>query len=222
MSGAGAAAGMGIIPHCAIVILRLVARPGLSMNRTRVDGRSEFRAGKALLRIALLAAAAVLAVLWWPSHDSRGRRVSFGMAGRQGDLPSIESEDRPSQAVLKIDALRLYENLAANDPSTVQMIGQMGVELKGMIGSIGTDEKNNVVIYLLSGDQHHPSAMTLRHRDPSQVSRLSEGQTITMRCNHVVREQGAPHGYGCAIVAQQALDGQRNEPPVERTSFAVS
>jgi len=92
-------------------------------------------------------------------------------------------------------------NLAANDPDTVQMIGQMGVELTGMIGSIGTDTKNNVVIYLLSGDEHNPSAMTLKHGDPSQVARLSEGQTITIRCNHVVRERGAPHGYGCAIVA---------------------
>lgn len=172
------------------------------MNRTRVDGRSEFRAGKALLRVGLVAAAAAgLVVLWWPSHYSHGGRISPDMADRPVDLRSIESQDMPSQAVLKIDALRLYKNLAANDPGTVQMIGQMGVELRGMIGFIGTDERNNVVIYLLSGDEHNPSAMTLRHRSPSQVARLSEGQTITIRCDRVVRERGAPHGYGCAIVA---------------------
>jgi hypothetical protein len=78
---------------------------------------------------------------------------------------------------------------------------QMGVELKGMIGFIGTDKKNGIVIYLLSGDEHNPSAMTLKYGDPSQVARLSEGQTITIRCSHVVSERGAPHGYGCAIVA---------------------
>jgi hypothetical protein len=172
------------------------------MNRIRVDGQSEFRAGMPLFRVALLvAAAAVLVVLCGPSRYSLGRRIPPDMAARPGDAKSTESRDIPSQAVLKIDALRLYMNLAANDPDTVQMIGQMGVELTGMIGSIGTDTKNNVVIYLLSGDEHNPSAMTLKHGDPSQVARLSEGQTITIRCNHVVRERGAPHGYGCAIVA---------------------
>lgn len=70
-----------------------------------------------------------------------------------------------------------------------------------MIGSIGTDRKGNVVIYLLSADEHNPSAMTLEHGDPSQVARLSEGETRTIRCNHVMSERGVPHGYGCAIVA---------------------
>jgi hypothetical protein len=172
------------------------------MNRTRVDGRSEFRAGKALLRVTLLAAAAaVLVVLSWPPHHALGGRISPDGAARPAALQSIESQDMSSQAVFKIDALRLYKNLAANDPSTVQMIGQMAVELKGMIGSIGADEKHNVVIYLLSGDEHNPSAMTLGQRSSSQVARLSEGQTITLRCNRVVRQRGAPHGYGCAIVA---------------------
>jgi hypothetical protein len=172
------------------------------MNRTRVVGRSEFQVGMALLRVAsLAAAAAILVVLCWPSRYLRGGRIPSDMANRPGDAKAIESRDVPSQAVLKIDALRLYKNLAANDPNTVQMIGQMGVELKGMIGSIGTDKTNNIVIYLLSGDEHNPSAMTLKHGDPSQVARLREGQTITIRCSLVVSERGAPHGYGCAIVA---------------------
>jgi hypothetical protein len=156
----------------------------------------------ALLRAALLSAAAsVLVVLCWSSRYLHGGRIPADMADRQGDVKSTGSRDEPSQGVLQIDALRLYKNLAANDPDTVRMIGQMGVELKGMIGSIGTDKNNNVVIYFLSGDEHNPSAMTLAHNDPSQVARLSEGETITIRCNHVVSERGAPHGFGCTIVA---------------------
>jgi hypothetical protein len=169
------------------------------MNRIRGGGRFEFRAGMALLCAALLAA--VVVVLCWPSRYSHGGRILPDIADRQGDEKSAGAGDEPSQGVLKIDALRLYKNLAANDPDTVQMIGQMGVELKGMIGSIGTDGNNNVVIYFLSGDEHNPSAMTLAHNDPSQVARLSEGETITIRCNHVVSERGAPHGFGCSIIA---------------------
>jgi hypothetical protein len=173
------------------------------MNRTRVVDRSEFQVGMALLRAAsLAAAAAVLVILCSPSRHLHDTRIPSAMANRRGDAKAIESRDEPSQAVLKIDALRLYNNLAANDPNTVQMIGQMGVELKGMIGSINTDKTNDIVIYLLSGDEHNPSAMTLKHGDPFQVARLTEGQTITIRCSHIVSERGAPHGYGCAIVAE--------------------
>jgi hypothetical protein len=172
------------------------------MNRIRVGGRFELRAGMALLCAALLAAAASVPVaFFWPSRQTHGGRIPPDMVDRQGDVKFTGSQDEPSRAVLEIDALRLYKNLAANDPATVQMIGQMGVELKGMIGSIGTDKNSNVVIYLLSGDEYNPSAMTLAHGDPSQVARLSEGETITIRCNHVVSERGAPHGFGCAIIA---------------------